>query len=89
MKKACECHHDHHAHHDHCACGHDQHEHSACGCGSCGCGYEHISRDKNELPGLCLGAGLFLLGILNREDLRWIQGLVRKNDPPKGGSRLQ
>ena len=63
----CGCGHDHHDHkhceNDHCDCGHDHHDHhDHCGCG---CGHEHHHHDdKNELPLLLLGAGLFAVGIL-------------------------
>ena len=60
----CGCGHDH-QHHDHascgCGCGHDHehHEHASC---SCGCGHEHPER--NELPGILIGAITFASGIL-------------------------
>ena len=56
-QEGCDC--DHHYHHDHdhgCSCGHD-HDHG------CGCGHDH-HHEKNELPALLVGAGLFALGFL-------------------------
>ncbi len=48
-------HRDHcHCHHDHCDCGHDHEHHHT---------HEH-HREHNELPGLVIGAALFLLGAL-------------------------
>ena len=53
----CGCHHSEELAHG-CGCGHE-HDH---GCG-CGCGHDH-HHEKNELPLLLWGAGLFALGFL-------------------------
>ena len=47
-----EDHHHEHCHHDHCECGHD-HDH-----------HHHEHREKSELPGLLLGAGLFVAALV-------------------------
>ena len=74
-----ESHHEHGHHHDHehCECGHHHdHDHKHCECGHhhdhdhkhCECGHhhdhEHGHSEKSELPGILLGAGLFVLGLL-------------------------
>ena len=38
---------------------------------------EIVQRVAGRVP-ILLGCGLYLLGILRREDLRWIRGLIRK-----------
>ncbi len=49
------CNHEHH-----CSCGHDHHhEHHS----HCSCGHDHHV-DQKELPGILIGAGLFVLGIV-------------------------
>ena len=68
--------HEHkHEHEEHCGCGHEHthehEEHCGCGCGchdhddglSCGCGCEH-DHEKDELPQILIGAGLFVLGVI-------------------------
>jgi len=47
-----EDHHHEHCHHDHCECGHD-HDH-----------HHHEHSEKSELPGLLLGAGLFVAALV-------------------------
>ena len=47
-----EDHHHEHCHHDHCECGHD-HDH-----------HHHEHGEKSELPGLLLGAGLFVAALV-------------------------
>ena len=67
----------HHDHHGECGCSH-HHDHAECQCGQhhdhkeCHCGHQHGEHshhhhghsEKNELHGILLGAGFFLLGLL-------------------------
>ncbi len=46
-------------HEEHCHCDHDHHDHC-----QCGCGHAHHHPEASELPGLLVGAGLFLAGLL-------------------------
>ena len=57
-----EHHHHHHQEDEHCCCGHD-HDHEHCECGHPH-DHEHGHSEKSELPGILLGAGLFVLGLL-------------------------
>ena len=67
----CSCGHDHsHEHHEHCSCRHDHshehHEHCSCGHDHSHEHHEHLHRNaehKRELPAICVGAVLFILGI--------------------------
>ena len=57
-----------HCHSHDCGCHHSEEREHGCGCGcghdhGCGCGHDH-HHEKNELPLLLGGAGLFALGFL-------------------------
>ena len=69
----CECGH-HHAHdHDHCDCGH-HHDHDHCDCGHHHGHEHHVHSEKSELPGILLGAALFVSALLTEHflGLPWV-----------------